>query len=119
MLSYATVCDADAHRFAKPNVDFISFKPGTPPPQDADVVILFGTKSSLGDMSFFRQQGWHHDLQAHVRRGGHVLGLCGGYQMLGRTLIDPDGVDGMAGQSEGLGLLDVETVAQPAEPQEL
>ncbi|MGC6472812.1 MAG: cobyric acid synthase [Parvibaculales bacterium] len=105
--------DADPLRH-EADVDFHFIKPGTPLPQDADVVILFGTKSSLGDMSFFRQQGWHHDLQAHVRRGGHVLGLCGGYQMLGRTLIDPDGVDGMAGQSEGLGLLDVETVMHPA-----
>ncbi|MGC6512064.1 MAG: cobyric acid synthase [Parvibaculales bacterium] len=109
MSRMANFDDADPLR-QEDDVDFQFIPPGTPLPPDADCVILFGTKSSLSDMAFFRQQGWHHDVQAHVRRGGHVLGLCGGYQMLGRSLIDPDGVDGMAGAMEGLGLLDVETV---------
>jgi adenosylcobyric acid synthase len=56
-----------------------------------------------------RAQGWDTDIKAHVRRGGHVLGLCGGYQMLGKLIADPDGVDGRAGTVEGLGLLDVAT----------
>jgi adenosylcobyric acid synthase len=63
-------------------------------------------------MKFFRDQGWDIDLLAHHRRGGHVLGICGGYQMLGRHIDDPDGVDGAAGSVEGLGLLDVRTVMQ-------
>ena len=59
--------------------------------------MLPGSKSTIGDLAFLRAQGWDIDIKAHVRRGGHVLGLCGGYQMLGRTIADPDGVDGRAG----------------------
>jgi len=61
-----------------------------------------------------RAQGWDIDLAAHIRRGGHVLGICGGYQMLGQVVRDPDGVDGASGETEGLGFLDVETVMSPA-----
>ena len=61
----------------------------------------------------FRANGWDIDLAAHVRRGGHVLGLCGGYQMLGRGVSDPDGIEGRPGRTQGLGLLDVETVMKP------
>ncbi|MEO1550929.1 MAG: cobyric acid synthase CobQ, partial [Pseudomonadota bacterium] len=71
------------------------------------------SKSTTGDMAFFRAQGWDIDLAAHVRRGGHVLGLCGGYQMLGRVIADPDGIEGAPGQMRGLGLLDVTTVMRP------
>ena len=85
-------------------------KPGEPIPADAEIVILPGSKSTIGDLAFLRAQGWDTDIKAHVRRGGHVLGLCGGYQMLGRTIADPDGVDGRAGTVEGLGLLDITTV---------
>ena len=60
-----------------------------------------------------RDRGWDIDLMAHHRRGGHVLGICGGYQMLGRTIDDPSGADGVAGQVAGLGLLDVTTVMAP------
>ena len=74
------------------------------------MIILPGTKSTVGDLAFLRAQGWHHDLIAHVRAGGRVLGLCGGYQMLGRRVRDPDGADGSRGEVDGLGLLDVETV---------
>jgi adenosylcobyric acid synthase len=84
--------------------------PGQPLPRDADLVILPGSKSTIGDLAFFRAQGWDIDLAAHVRHGGHVLGLCGGYQMLGKTIADPDGVEGPAGTVAGLGLLDIETV---------
>ena len=79
-------------------------------PGDADLVILPGTKSTRGDLAFLRAQGWDLDLAAHLRRGGHVLGICGGYQMLGRSVADPDGVEGAAGTDPGLGLMDLDTV---------
>ncbi|QUS54188.1 cobyric acid synthase [Pseudovibrio brasiliensis] len=87
--------------------------PGEVLPADADVVLLPGTKSTIGDLAFFRAQGWDIDLYAHVRRGGQVLGICGGYQMLGKTIADPEGIEGEAGSVNGLGLLDVETVLTP------
>lgn len=86
---------------------------GQPLPGNADVVILPGSKSTRGDLAFLRQQGWDIDLAAHVRRGGRVLGICGGYQMLGRTVSDPDGIEGEPGTTTGLGLLDVTTVMTP------
>ncbi|WP_170443271.1 cobyric acid synthase [Ruegeria arenilitoris] len=95
---------------AEPGVSVEIIPAGRPLPGDADLVILPGSKSTIGDLAFFRKQGWDIDLYAHVRRGGHVLGLCGGYQMLGRVIADPDGVDGRPGGVDGLGLLDVETV---------
>jgi adenosylcobyric acid synthase len=94
----------------EPDVELRLIPPGEPLPGDADVVILPGSKSTIGDLAFFRAQGWEIDLQAHVRRGGKVLGLCGGYQMLGRLISDPEGVEGPPGTVAGLGLLDVETV---------
>jgi adenosylcobyric acid synthase len=100
--------DADPLRL-DPQVDFQFVPPGTPLPRDADLVILFGTKSTLGDLQFLKDQGWDHDIIAHARAGGRVLGICGGYQMLGRRIVDEQGVDGMPGTSEGLGLLNVET----------
>ncbi len=93
----------------EPAVDFAFVPPGRPLPRNADVVILPGTKSTLGELAFMRTQGWDHDLIAHARSGGRVLGLCGGYQMLGRRVCDPDGVDGAPGEAPGLGLLDIET----------
>jgi adenosylcobyric acid synthase len=101
--------DADPLRL-EPDVDLIMVPPGRPLPGDADLVILPGTKATRADMDFFRAQGWDIDLAAHVRRGGRVLGLCGGYQMLGRTIIDPEGAEGEAGATPGLGLLQVDTV---------
>lgn len=89
-------------------VDFVA--PGRALPGDADLVILPGSKATLADLAFFRTQGWDLDLAAHLRRGGRVLGLCAGYQMLGRRLADPDGIEGPKGAAaEGLGLLEVET----------
>lgn len=104
--------DADPLR-QEPGVDFRFIPPGMALPVDADLVILFGTKSTLGDLAFLREQGWDHDVIAHVRRGGRVLGICGGYQMLGRTVADDSGCDGMPGRVEGLGLLDVESLISP------
>ncbi len=82
-------------------------------PGDADMVILPGTKSTLGDLAFLRDQGWDIDLRAHHRRGGRILGICGGYQMLGTHIHDPDGVEGPPAMAEGLGFLDVGTVMTP------
>ncbi|MCV2882722.1 cobyric acid synthase [Actibacterium sp. XHP0104] len=93
----------------EPGVDLTLVAPGEPIPGDADLVILPGSKSTRGDLAFLRAQGWDVDLAAHVRRGGHVLGICGGYQMLGHAIRDPDGLEGAAGDTPGLGLLDVET----------
>ena len=100
--------DADPLRL-EPGVDFRFVPPGRPLPRDADVVILFGTKSTIGELAFLRAQGWDHDILAHARSGGRVLGICGGYQMLGRSVEDPEGVDGRPGAAAGLGLLDVRT----------
>jgi adenosylcobyric acid synthase len=97
----------------EPDVEIVLVPPGEPLPADADVVILPGSKSTIGDLAFFRAQGWDIDLSGHVRRGGHVLGLCGGYQMLGRIISDPDGIEGEAGDVQGLGLLDIDTVLTP------
>ena len=83
---------------------------GTPIPADAHVVLLPGSKATLADLAALRETGWDIDILAHHRRGGLVVGLCGGYQILGRTLSDPDGIEGPPSVAEGLGLLDVETV---------
>ncbi|WP_425043528.1 cobyric acid synthase [Primorskyibacter sp. S87] len=95
---------------AEPEVSVEIIPPGRPLPGDADLVLLPGSKSTIGDLAFFRSQGWDIDLLGHVRRGGHVLGLCGGYQMLGNSIDDPEGIEGRAGKFQGLGLLDVDTV---------
>ena len=95
---------------AEPDVELSFIAPGRPLPADATLVILPGTKSTLGDLEFVRAQGWDIDLLAHRRRGGRVLGICGGYQMLGSRVSDPAGMEGPAGSAAGLGLLDVETL---------
>jgi len=97
----------------EPDVDLVMVRPGDAIPGDAVLVIIPGSKSTRGDLAFLRQQGWDIDLLAHVRRGRHVLGLCGGYQMLGKSVADPDGIEGPAGNTPGLGLLDVTTVMTP------
>ena len=94
----------------EPAVRLTMVRPGEPLPGDADLVILPGSKATLADLADFRRNGWDIDLQAHVRRGGRVLGLCGGYQMLGRSVSDPDGIEGPPDSAAGLGLLDVDTV---------
>ncbi|MBN2905094.1 MAG: cobyric acid synthase [Rhodobacteraceae bacterium] len=97
----------------EPGVRLSMIPPGSPLPGDADLVILPGTKSTRGDLAFLRDQGWDVDLAAHLRRGGRVLGLCGGYQMLGKRILDPEGLEGPAGETEALGLLDLETTMAP------
>jgi len=86
---------------------------GRPLPGDADLVLIPGTKSTIADLAYFRAQGWDIDLAAHIRRGGHVLGICGGYQILGREICDPDGIEGPPARVQGLGHLDVVTVMHP------
>jgi len=98
---------------SEPDVTVEIIDPGQPLPGDAALVLIPGTKSTIADLAGFRANGWDIDLQAHVRRGGHVLGICGGYQMLGRKIADPDGLEGAASQVAGLGLLDVATEMQP------
>jgi adenosylcobyric acid synthase len=93
----------------EPGVRLVMVPPGTPLPAEAALVILPGTKATTADLAFFRAQGWDIDLAAHLRRGGHVLGVCGGYQMLGRSIADPDGVEGSAGTVAGLGYLPIAT----------
>ena len=88
-------------------------EPGRALPGDADLVILPGSKATIADLAFFRAQGWDIDLAAHVRRGGRVLGICAGYQMLGKSVADPGGVEGPPETISGLGLLDVETIMAP------
>ena len=92
-----------------PNLQVSVLRAGQPIPADATLVIIPGTKSTRGDLEFLKSQGWDIDLRAHHRRGGHILGICGGYQILGKTVSDPEGIEGPAGTSEGLGFLDVET----------
>src|SRR5246127_5258722 len=97
----------------EPDVDLVMVRPGEAIPGDTKLVILPGAKSTRGDLDFLRAQGWDIDLAAHHRRGGHVLGICGGYQMLGKSVADPEGIEGPAGTTPGLGLLDVTTVMTP------
>jgi adenosylcobyric acid synthase len=94
----------------EPAVDLALVPRGQAMPGDADLIILPGSKTTLRDLAALRAEGWDIDILAHRRRGGHILGLCGGYQMLGRVVRDPLGLEGPAGEAPGLGLLDVETV---------
>ncbi|MCX6847864.1 MAG: cobyric acid synthase CobQ, partial [Verrucomicrobia bacterium] len=84
-----------------------------PIPADSRLVVIPGSKSTVSDLAALRREGWDIDLKAHVRRGGLVLGLCGGYQMLGQKIHDPHGLEGNSGSFDGLGLLDVETTLLP------
>ncbi|MEM9385043.1 MAG: cobyric acid synthase [Pseudomonadota bacterium] len=98
---------------AEPNVELRFVVPGTRLPATTDVVLLPGTKATLGDLNMLRDQGWAEQIVAHARRGGWVTGICGGMQMLGRSVADPQGLDGVPGATEGLGLLDFRTVMGP------
>jgi adenosylcobyric acid synthase len=97
----------------EPGVSVVIVPPGRPIPAEARLVLIPGSKSTIADLAFLRAQGWDIDIAAHVRRGGRVLGLCGGYQMLGRSISDPEGVEGPAGTVAGLGLLAVDTELSP------
>ena len=95
---------------AEPDVALDLVPPGRALPGDADLVLLPGSKATRSDLAALHGEGWALDIAAHVRRGGWVVGLCGGYQMLGRRVADPAGIEGAPGETAGLGLLDVETV---------
>ncbi|MDN6858522.1 cobyric acid synthase [Pseudomonas sp. CAN2814] len=95
-----------------PQVELTFVGPGQPIPP-ADLIILSGSKSVRPDLTFLRAQGWEEAIRRHLRYGGKLLGICGGLQMLGRTLSDPHGLEGAAGESDGLGLLDFRTVLEP------
>jgi adenosylcobyric acid synthase len=94
---------------AEPGVDFRFLQPGETVPVEASLVILPGSKATIADLAALRANGWDIDILAHARRGGRVFGICGGYQMLGRKIADPHGMEGAPGDAAGLGLLDVET----------
>ncbi len=97
----------------EPGIDVRFLQPGEPIPGTTTLVILPGSKSTIADLESLRDCGWDIDLKAHDRRGGHILGLCGGYQMLGRSIHDPDGLEGRQGSFAGLGLLDIDTTLKP------
>ena len=94
---------------AEPDVDLIRVRPGAALPGDADLIVLPGSKATIADLAALRAAGFDIDITAHRRRGGTILGLCGGYQMLGRSVADPDGIEGPAAIVDGLGMLDVVT----------
>lgn len=104
---------------SEPSVTVEIIEAGRPLPGDADLVLIPGSKSTIADLDHFRAQGWDVDLMAHIRRGGHVLGLCGGYQMLGDWIDDPEGIEGRPGRWPGLGHLQIETVMKPGKTVQL
>ena len=95
---------------AEPNITVEIIEPGRPIPGDAELVILPGSKSTISDLENLRVNGWDIDLKAHYRRGGKILGICGGYQMLGTDIHDPEGIEGLPSSVAGLGYLDVTTI---------
>jgi adenosylcobyric acid synthase len=108
-LRIANFDDLDPLR-AEPGVDLVMVAPGRPLPRDTTLVILPGSKATIRDLELLRREGWDIDLLAHWRQGGRILGLCGGYQMLGNTITDRFGIEGPKKTVRGLGLLDVDTV---------
>jgi adenosylcobyric acid synthase len=99
--------DFDPLRF-HPDVDLRFVREAEAIP-GADLVVLAGSKNTRADLAWLRQQGWADAIRRHLRYGGKVIGICGGFQMLGRDVDDPDGVEWSAGRSEALGLLDLST----------
>lgn len=98
---------------AEPQVEVVMIKSGERIPVDAGLVIIPGSKSTIGDLQRFRENGWDRDLDQHRRRGGHIIGICGGFQMLGKTVSDPQGIEGNIREIRGLGYLDIDTVMEP------
>ncbi|MFG1181377.1 cobyric acid synthase [Xanthobacter versatilis] len=98
---------------AEPSVEVRRIRPHETLPVDTDLVLLIGSKATIADLAALKAEGLHHDILAFARRGGHVMGLCGGYQMLGETIADPDGIEGESKIARGLGLLKVHTVLSP------
>ena len=103
--------DFDALR-AHPDVDLRFVREGEAIPP-ADLIVLPGSKNTRGDLAWLRQQGWPEQLARHLRYGGKVIGICGGFQMLGTSVSDPHGLEGKPGTSEGLGLFEMDTVLAP------
>ena len=97
----------------EPAVDLVYVRPGQLLPLDAHLVVIPGSKTTISDLAFIRSCGWEHDLHAYVRRGGRVLGICAGYQMLGSAIHDPLCIEGSQQSIAGLGLLDVVTIMEP------
>ncbi|GHA30787.1 cobyric acid synthase [Devosia pacifica] len=98
---------------SEPDVRLVMVNQGDPLPRDADIVVLPGSKATRSDLEALKSAGWDEDIRALYRLGTRIFGICGGYQMLGRTIADPDGVEGYPGTSEGLGLLDIDTIIEP------
>ncbi len=98
---------------AEPGVRLTLVQPGEALPRDADLILLPGSKATRSDLAALYANGWDVDIRAHHRAGTRIIGICGGYQMLGKTIADPDGIEGPPGTSEGLGLLDVGTILAP------
>ncbi len=99
---------------AEPQVELVFVRKGGKMPADAALVVLPGSKSTIADMAELRANGWEGEIIAHHRRGGAIIGICGGYQMLGRTIADPHGIEGDTREIAGMGLLDIETVMEGA-----
>ena len=92
------------------NLQFVSIEQTIPP---ADLIILPGSKNTRADLTALIQAGWTEKLQRHLRYGGKVLGICGGYQMLGKDIHDPHGIEDISGSTTGFGILDIETTMMP------
>ncbi len=103
--------DFDALRL-HPQVEFLFIGPDQAMPA-ADLIVLPGSKSVIADLKFLRAQGWPERLERHLRYGGKLIGICGGYQMLGSKVHDPEGIEGAPESVDGLGLLDLETTLYP------
>jgi len=114
VLAYPRIANFDDFDPLKqePDVDLVFVRPGQPVPADAALVILPGSKATIADLAALREASWDKDLAAHVGRGGKVLGICGGYQMMGRTVADPNGIEGRPAKVDALGLLPVDTVLE-------
>ena len=97
----------------EPTVDLVYVRPGQPLPLDARLIVIPGSKTTISDLTFIRSCGWEHDLHAYVRRGGRLLGICAGYQMLGSAIHDPLCLEGSQPSIAGLGLLDIVTIMEP------
>ncbi|MGF1723524.1 cobyric acid synthase [Photobacterium nomapromontoriensis] len=92
------------------NLQFIGKGQKIPP---SDLIIIPGTKSVRSDLAYLKEQGWDQQIERHLRLGGKVMGICGGYQMLGESIADPDGIEGIPGSSQGLGYLQTSTILAP------
>ncbi|MGH1370767.1 MAG: cobyric acid synthase [Cellvibrionaceae bacterium] len=103
--------DFDALRL-HPQVEFMFVGPDQAMPT-ADLIVLPGSKSVIADLKFLGEQGWPQRIEKHLRYGGKLIGICGGYQMLGAKIHDPDGIEGKPESIRGLGLMDFQTTLYP------